>query len=299
MTAYAAPRTVAEATKALRGGARIVAGGSDLVVAARVGRATLPERIVSLHALDEIRGIRATGGGVEIGAGTSHTAIVDDGTIRDRFAALADASAIVGSHATRNVGTIGGNVMNASPAMDTGAPLVVFDAVATLTSSRGSRELPVAKLWAGPGKTKARPGEILTSIALPDPGKGSGSSYVRLEYRQQMEIAIVGAAARVRVEGGKVVEAAVAITAVTPTIRAVDAAAKALIGTDGGAAAVNAAAKAAARAAKPISDVRGSARYRKAMVEVIARRAIQAAIERAAGRGPAIPASPNLHGAVA
>jgi CO/xanthine dehydrogenase FAD-binding subunit len=187
--------------------------------------------------------------------------------------------------------------MNASPAMETGGPLMCFDAVATLRSSSGERELAVAELFAGPGQTTAKADELLVAITIPEPASGTGSCYVRLEYRRQMEIAIVGATAVVTMDGDRVSDARIAITALAPTIHRVPEAEAALVGGDGGEASVRASADAAAAASRPISDVRGSADYRRAMAAVIARRAITAALARARGEHVPIPASPALHGA--
>ena len=153
--------------------------------------------------------------------------------MRERYTAVADASAIVGSHATRHIGTIGGNVMNASPAMETGGPLICLGAVARLRSQSGERQVSVEELFTGPGKTSARPDELLTSIDLPATAPGTGSCYVRLEYRQQMEIAIVGATCLVVADGDSITDARVAITALAPTIRRVPEAEQALTGGDG------------------------------------------------------------------
>jgi CO/xanthine dehydrogenase FAD-binding subunit len=294
---FLAPTSIEEALGAMAAGARPVAGGTDLVVGARQGKAPLPDALLGIHRIDALRGIAATdGAGLRLGALATHEEIVASPEIRDRFTALADASAIVGSHATRAQGTIGGNVMNASPAMDAGGPLLCFDATVTLRSAGGERRLPIAELWTGPGSTAARPDELLIAVDLPAPAAGSGSCYVRLEYRRQMEIAVVGATAAVTFVDGTVTDARVAITALAPTIRRASAAEAALVGSDGGREAVEAAAAATAEASTPISDVRGSAEYRAAMARVIARRAIAGAIERAGGGDVPIPASPALHG---
>ena len=294
---YTAAASVAEAVKALADGARPIAGGTDLVVGARGGKAPLPDSLVAIHNLEELRGMSESGDGLRMGALVTHTEIESSEMVRERLTALADASAIVGSHATRHVGTIGGNVMNASPAMETGGPLICFDATATLRSGSGERELPVAELFSGPGQTTASPDELLVAVSIPTPAAGTGSCYVRLEYRRQMEIAIVGATAVVTLDGGRVSDARIAITALAPTIHRVAEAEAALVGSDGGEQAVRAAADAAAAASRPISDVRGSAEYRRAMAAVIARRAIIAALARARGEHVPIPASPALHGA--
>lgn len=297
MSTYVAATSVEEAVAALGSGARVVAGGTDLVVGARQGKAPLPDSLVAIHAVESLRGITGSGGGVHLGALATHEEIVAHPVIRERFTALADASAIVGSHATRAQGTIGGNVMNASPAMETGGPLVCFEATATLQSAAGSREVAVADLFSGPGQTTAEAGELLVAVDIPEPPAGAGSCYARLEYRQQMEIAVVGATAVVVMDDGKVTDARVAITALAPIIRRVSEAEAALVGTDGSAAATEAAAEAAAAGSAPISDVRASEEYRRAMAAVIARRAIEAAVARASGENVPVPASPALFGA--
>jgi CO/xanthine dehydrogenase FAD-binding subunit len=294
---FVAPTSLEEALAALAAGARPVAGGTDLVVGARQGKVPLPDALLAIHRIEALRGLADTeGGGLHVGALATHEDIVANPSVRARFTALADASAIVGSHATRAQGTIGGNVMNASPAMDAGGPLLCFDATVTLRSAGGERTLPIADLWTGPGATAAAPDELLIAVDLPAPAPSSGSCYVRLEYRRQMEIAVVGATAAVTLDGGVITDARVAITALAPTIRRAPEAEAALTGSDGGTEAVDAAAAATAAAATPISDVRGSAEYRTAMAQVIARRAIAAAIDRARGRDVPIPASPALHG---
>ncbi len=288
--------TLDDAVAALAEGARPVAGGTDLVVGARQGKAPLPEHLVAIHRVDELRGITEADGIVRLGSLVTHAEIVAHPAIRGRLTAIADASAIVGSHATRSHGTIGGNVMNASPAMETGGPLICLGATATLRSTAGTRWVAVEELFAGPGRTVAQPGELLVAIDVPEPPEGTGSCYARLEYRRQMEIAVVGATAVVTLTDGVVADARIAITALAPTIRRVPAAEQALIGSDAGAESVAAAARATAEAATPISDVRASERYRRAMAEVIASRAIEAALARARGTDVPIPASPALHG---
>jgi len=286
-----------DALAALGSGARPVAGGTDLVVAARQGKGSLPDAIVAIDRIHSLCGIAETDGGLRLGPLATHEQIVANIVIRDRFTALADASAIVGSHATRAHGTIGGNVMNASPAMDTGGPLLCFDATVTLRSEGGERAVPLSQLWTGPGTTVADPRELLVAIDLPPPKPMTGSAYVRLEFRRQMEIAVVGATAVVTLEAGSITDAHVAITALAPTIRGVPEAEAALTGSDGGDEAIAAAARAAAAGSSPISDVRGSAEYRSAMAEVIAGRAIVAALARARGEQVSIPATAATHGA--
>jgi CO/xanthine dehydrogenase FAD-binding subunit len=291
VTGFATATTVEEALAALSRGARPVAGGTDLVVGARQGKAPLPDALVAIHRLPELDAIDEAGDSLRLGALVTHAEIAAHPAIRERFTALADASAIVGSHATRAQGTIGGNVMNASPAMETGGPLICLGATATLRSVGGSRTVAVEELFTGPGATAANADELLVSVGVPAPAPGTGSAYVRLEYRRQMEIAVVGATAVVHLDDGRVQDARVAITALAPTIRRVPEAEAALAGGEADTESLATAARAAAAASSPISDVRASERYRRAMAEVIARRAVESAVARARGTAVPIPAS--------
>jgi CO/xanthine dehydrogenase FAD-binding subunit len=291
---FVSAATVDEALAALADGARPVAGGTDLVVGARQGKSPLPESIVAIHRLVELRGAIASNGSLRLGALVTHAEIAADPVVLERLTALADASSIVGSHATRAQGTLGGNLMNASPAMEVGGPLMVFGAAVMLRSGAGERQVAVSELLTGPGTTVGAADELLTEVEIPLPPEGSGSCYARLEYRRQMEIAVVGATAAVTIAGGRIAWSGVAITALAPTIRLVPEAEDALIGTEGGPEAVVEAARVAAAAAEPISDVRASADYRRAMAEVVARRVIAAAVARARGETVAVPASSSL-----
>ena len=294
---YTAAESVDDALAALASGARPVAGGTDLVVSARQGKAPLPDSIVAIHRLAELRGVALDGDMLRVGALTIHEEIAEHTLARERLTALADAAAVVGSHATRAQGTLGGNLMNASPAMEVGGPLMCFGATVGLRSQTGRRSVAVADLFAGPGKTTAGQGELLTDVAVPLPPAETGSCYARLEYRQQMEIAVVGATAVVTLAGNRIAAAKVAITALAPTVRLVPAAEEALVGSDGGRAPAELAAQAAADASEAISDVRASEAYRRAMAAVLTRRAIEAAVARSRGILVPVPASRYLHAA--
>lgn len=279
-----------DALTALAGGARPIAGGTDLVVGARQGKALLPGSLVSIDRIAELATIESDESGTRIGAGVTHATLMTDDTVVGGYTAIADAAALVGSPSTRNVGTLGGNIMNASPAMDTGAPLVVLGAMVELASSAGSRSVSPADLWSGPGQTTANADELCTGVSLP--AAAGGSAYVRLEYRRAMEIAVVGAAAAVTLDGeGAVASARVALTAVAPTIVEVD-------GLEVAGASVADAAAAAADAARstatPISDLRASDDYRLHTIGVMASRAVDAAARRAAGEAIAVPVNRAL-----
>ncbi len=286
--------TLDEALTALAAGARPVAGGSDLVVGARQGKSPLPESVVAIDRIESLTHLDASTDGLGIGALVTHAQLESDATVVGAYTALADASALVGSPSTRNVGTLGGNVMNASPAMDTGAPLLVFGAEVELRSSAGSRRVGVADLWTGPGRTSAQGDELCTAIHLPSRPAGSGSAYVRLEYRRAMEIAVVGAAASITLAAdGAVVSLSVALTAVAPTIIAVGGT-DTLAGRQVDDALLADVAALASSQAVPISDLRASERYRRHCVGVMARRAVDAAARRARGESIAVPVNRSL-----
>jgi CO/xanthine dehydrogenase FAD-binding subunit len=296
---YLEPRTIDEAVAALAEhgeDAKVVAGGTDLVVLARKRRTALAPVLVAIHRIEELTGIgESPDGGIRIGASTAHALIECDPWIVERFTALADGSALVGSPSTRHVGTLGGNLANASPANDTGSPLLVFDASVELTSATGVRTMPLGAFFEGPGRIASAPGELVTAVVLPPLAgdDGMGSAYVRLDYRQAMEIAVVGAAAMVRLnEEGRIAGARLALTAVAPTCIEVDGVADTLSGGDPDDPATWAdAAQRAVETAKPIDDVRAPAGYRTAMVPVISKRAFAVAVQRARGQHVPVPAN--------
>lgn len=286
--------TVDEALAALAAGARPIAGGTDLVVGARHGKAPLPEDLVAIDRIEGLAQVELHGSGATLGPLVSHAELMTDPVIVGSYTAIADAAALVGSPSTRHVGTIGGNVMNGSPAMDTGAPLVVLGAQAELRSASGSRTVELDELWTGPGQTSARDDELLVALRLPPAREHCGSAYVRLEYRRAMEIAVVGAAAGVTLaEDGTVASAAVALAAVAPTILAVDGVDQALAGLMPDAAGV-AVAELASEQASPISDLRASDTYRRHCIGVMAKRAVVAAARRAAGEQIAVPVNRSI-----
>jgi CO/xanthine dehydrogenase FAD-binding subunit len=299
-TRFSAPTRLDEALAILAADAdaRPIAGGTDLVVAARQGRKPLPESIVAIDRVAELASatVDEPDGALLVGALTSHAWLAAAPEVRAGCTALADAASIIGSPATRATGTLGGNLMNASPAADTTAPLVAFGAVVTLRSAAGGeRELPVEELANGPGRTAAAPGELLTSVRVPRAPSGRGSAYLRLEYRRAMEIAVVGAAAVVTLSSpdrdATIRDARIALTAVAPTIVRAPGAEAALIGARADVETCRAAGAAAVDSASPIDDIRASADYRRAMLEVVVARAVAAAVARARGETVPVPAS--------
>lgn len=285
-------RSIEDAVTALAEGARPVAGGSDLVVGARHGAGTLPSKLVAIDRIRELKVLQLDDTGCTIGAGVTHAQLMTDATIAQHYPALADASALVGSPSTRNVGTLGGNIMNGSPAMDTGAPLLVLNAAVELRSQSGQRRLPIAELWSGPGTTTATAGELCTAVFLPLASERSSSAYVRLEYRRAMEIAVVGAAASITLnDDGTIAALKVALAAVAPTIMGIE---LDITGRPIDDATLELVARAASTQARPISDLRATDTYRRHTIGVMAKRAVDAAARRAHGEPIAVPVNRAL-----
>ncbi len=281
--------SIEEALMAMAAGAKPVAGGTDLVVAARQGKQPLPSSLVAIDRITAMSRIEAGDRELRIGSVVTHARLMTDQTVVSHCTALADGAALVGSPATRNLGTIGGNVMNASPAMDTGAPLVVLDASVELRTIDSVRTVQVTDLWEGPGKTASRSDELCTAIIVPARPAGSGSAYVRLEYRRAMEIAVVGAAASVTLSpDGTIDQLRVALTAVGPTILPLTGLSD-LSGRGVDERLLDAIQTTASEQATPISDLRAGERYRRHTVGVMAKRAVSAATTRARGRPLAVP----------
>lgn len=291
---YAAANTIEEALAALEPGAEVLAGGTDLVVGARSGRRALPETLIAIDRIAELKQLQTEADGtLTIGALVNHETLYRSRTVREAATAISDGAGVIGSPATRHVGTIGGNLANGSPAMDTGAPLVVLGARVELRSAQRQRTIPVEELFAGPGRTHIARDELLVAVQVPPAGERAGSAYVRLEYRRAMEITVVGVAASVALDpGGDTIESTrLALSSVAPTIiRAHDAEA-ALVGGQARDASFEAAGRSAAEIARPISDVRAGADYRRAMIAVIVKRALDAATTRARGVYVTVPAS--------
>jgi aerobic carbon-monoxide dehydrogenase medium subunit len=286
-TSYFEPADMRQARQLLarHPAAAILAGGTDLIVGARSGKHALPQSIIAIHRLSELRKVETLrNGGLRIGALSTHGDLESSPHIARSWSALSDAAALVGSPATRHLGTLGGNLCNASPAMELGSPLLVFDAQIELAGRGRRRRLPFSSFVLGPGRTAAASGELVASVVLPPlPRRGPlGSAYIRLEYRLAMEIAVVGAAALVAVDKrGRCRFARIALTAVAPTCIRAEAAEELMRGKKIEDGLVDEVARAAAGAAKPIDDVRATADYRREMVAVIVARAVSRAAARA------------------
>lgn len=284
--AYHAPDSLDEAIGLMLSDpahSRYLAGGTDLYLDLE-HKPQVVHHVIDLKRIPALSGIEATGlngqGGWRIGALTLMADIEAHGELRAVFPALAESAGVVGGPPVRNRATLGGNIVNASPAADTATPLLALDASVTLAGSKGEREIPLAQLWQGPRLTTLAPGEVLTAINLPTPAPGSGNGFARLT-RTAMDIALVNAAASVTLGAdGAIAGLRLALGAVGPTVLAVDG--SALQGRPVDEKTLAEVEALASAAAQPIDDVRASAAYRGEMAGVLARRATRQAAERAA-----------------
>ena len=281
---YTAPRTIEQTCELLEAnpGARVFAGATDMLPQAKAGRA-LPEFLIDLKRIPRLV---ETSRGDEwvIGAATPASTVTSDPTFRQDFPGIAEGFALIGSDQIQNRATLGGNLCNASPAADTGPAMVVNDARAVIASSAGMRTIPVAELMVGPGRTSLAPGEFVVEFLLTRPEAGRSDAYLRMTPRTEMDIAVVGAAARVTLDdSGTCTDASVALGAVAPTVVMVDGIADALVGRVIDDAALEEIATLSRAVCRPIDDKRGTKEYRTQVAGVLARRAMAIAVSRAGG----------------
>lgn len=281
---YEAPNTVDAAVALLVGEsglARVLAGGTDLLVQLRAGFVE-PDLIVDLKRIEALRRITAEAGGFRIGAAVPAAELGEHKELRKLWPGVVEAAELIGSTQIQGRATMTGNLCNASPAADSVPALVAAGAVATLAGPKGRRELPVEEVASGPGKTNLDKGELVESIYLPARPARSGDAYLRFIPRTEMDIAVVGAGVSLSLDGNGTCNAArVALCAVAPRVLLVEEAAKALIGTtldDKALANLDEAARAACR---PIDDKRGTREFRIKVAGVLARRAAAIALDRA------------------
>jgi CO/xanthine dehydrogenase FAD-binding subunit len=280
---YEAPRSVAEAVQLIAAdpGARIFAGGTDLLVQFRAGLRQ-PTAFVDVKRIPEVSTIAIDDGGVRLGAAVPAAEICEHAELKRLWPGLAEAVSLIGSTQIQGRATVGGNLCNASPAADTTCALIVNRAQCVIAGPRGERTVPIEQFCIAPGRTVLEPGELLVALRLPRPGARTADAYLRLIPRSEMDIAIAGAGVSVTLDAGGVCTAArVAIAAVAPTALLVHQAAQALIGSQLEPAALAAAARAASAAARPIDDKRGTADYRRTIAGVLTRRAAELAGRRA------------------
>jgi len=285
---YHAPTTLDEALSLLQqhgASAPALAGGTELVVQMKENatKFVAPSHIISLLRVPELTGIEfSENDGLRIGAGASMMEVAQSGLIRGRYPAIAEGAALVGSYQTMNMATVGGNLCNAAPSADLAPPLLVFDAEAVIVGPSGRRSLPLEEFFFGPGKTALAPDELLAEVRVPVTPAGTGSAYDRHTPRKQMDIAVVGVAAALTLVGGRIERARLALGAVAPMPMRAGRAEAQLEGETLSDEVLARATDAAVEECSPISDVRGSAEFRRHIVRVMTERMLQEAANRAA-----------------
>ena len=283
---FAAPTTLDEALDLLAGPgeARPLAGGTDLIDQLLTSRRTA-DLIVDLKRIPELQRLDLDGDGLHVGGATSCTAVHLDPKVAARYAALAESCGLIGSVQIQNRAAIGGNVCNAAPSADTVPPLLVHGARAVIAGSNGTREVDLDEFFVGPGETVMSKGEMLSELILPEPPGNSASAYLRFIPRNEMDIAVAGVASYLEMDPSTSVvkSARIALAAVAPTpVRATEAE-RVLEGNAIDDALIARAGEAAVASARPISDIRGGAEYRRELVNVLTRRTLEACVARIDG----------------
>jgi carbon-monoxide dehydrogenase medium subunit len=286
---YAAPTTLAEATRLLgaSGQARILAGGTDILVQLREGLREA-ELVVDVKKIPELGELTySPAGGLRIGASVPCYRIYEHAEIARAYAALADAARIIGGWQIQSRASIGGNLCNSSPAADSIPALIALDATCHVAGPAGQRQVRVAEFCTGPGRNVLQPGELLVALAFPPPAARSGSAYERFIPRNEMDIAVVGAGSWVQLssDGQSIEKARIALGAVAPTPKFADEASQWLAGKPASEASFQQAGELAKKVASPITDMRGTAEYRLHLVGVLVKRTLRTAVERAREAG--------------
>ncbi len=275
---YERPTTVAEAVRlAAAGGARVLAGGTDLIPQLREGRRTARVAIDLKHIPDLTRIEATSDGGWRIGAAASVGQLGAHAEFARAHPGLLGSARLIGSLQIQNRATLGGNLCNAAPSGDAVPLMIALDARAEIAGPDGSRSVAVAEVATGPGRSSLTTAEIVTAILLPPSAPRSAARYLRFTPRREMDIAVAGAGVTLALGAdGRITNARVVLASVGPTPVIASNAAAALLGNAPSRALFAAAGTKAAHEAKPISDTRGSAEYRRELVAVLTRRALEA-----------------------
>ena len=272
---YIAPENVGQAIDIItkHPEAKLIAGGTDLLVQIR-HRVLEPQLIVDVSRLP-FNTIEADDKKITIGSGVSHTQIVNSDVLREYFPILVQASELVGGPSIRNRGTLGGNLVNASPAADTIPPLLAYDAKVIIAGKNGSRTLLLSDFYTGYRQTQLEVNEILQAVELPLPSDLSASHFIKHGNRRSLYIAVLNIAVNITLSSAGVVEhARIALGCVGPTVFLAKSAEAMLLGKQFDEQSILAAARLAQEEATPISDLRASADYRSKILFVLVRRAL-------------------------
>jgi xanthine dehydrogenase FAD-binding subunit len=283
---YVAAQSVVEVIDLLEKGgeqSRVLVGGTDLLVQLREGRRSA-RLVVDIKRVPEVTELKyEDGAGLLIGAAVTCAHFCSDPQVAAMYPGLVDAVSVIGGTQIQGRASIGGNLCNASPAADAAPALIVHRAVCLIASKMGQREIPLESFFSGPGRSVLTPGELLVAVRVPTPQAGFGAKYLRFIPRNEMDIAVVGAGAAVWLsdDGQQIQSARLSLGAVAPTPLLVTAVEEFLSGREVLPENLRQAALLARDAARPISDMRGTIEQRRHLTGVLARRALEGAVERA------------------
>ena len=281
---YANPTSLSDALGLMaehKDRARALAGGTDILVQLRTGGKD-PDLLVDVKEVPELNELAyGAGVGLTMGAAVPCYQIYADENVKNHYPAIMDVATLIGGTQIQGRASFGGNLCNSTPSADSIPAMIALGAICNIAGPGGTRQVPVEEFCTGPSKNVLAPDELLVSITYPPPPPNSGANYIRFIPRNEMDIAVAGAGVSVELDNGTFKSARISLAAVAPTPLFVKEAGEALVGKPVNDESIQAAANAARDAARPITDMRGTIEYRKHLCEVLTRRALNTAIERA------------------
>ncbi|MBI5014518.1 MAG: xanthine dehydrogenase family protein subunit M [Deltaproteobacteria bacterium] len=283
---YHVPETVKEACGllvALGPEARVLAGGTDLLHKMKVGKLA-PRALISLRRIEALRGIRHEAGrGVVIAAASTQNGIVESAVLHERYLSVSEAAHRMASTQIRNLGTLGGNIVNAVPSADLPPILIALNATIRLVGPGGERTMPLEEFFVEPASSVIRPDELLTEVVIPDQPT-TGSAYHKFGLRRSGALAVVGAAASVTVVDGVVKEARIVLASSAPSVMRARNAEAYLTGREPTPEVLDEVGRRTSAESRPRDSIRGSAEYRRHLAGVLAVRALRQSIEQGHGQ---------------
>ena len=285
---FVSPSSIEEAVKTLASSgdqARILAGGTDMLVQMRAGRRTAP-LVVDIKGIPELNVVSYDSTkGLTLGAAVPCYKIYEDETLAKAYPGLIDSASLIGGIQIQGRASVGGNICNAAPSGDAIPAVIALGGICNIAGPKGTRELPAEEFCTAPGRNALENGEILVSISFPAPQANSGANYLRFIPRNEMDIAVAGVGSSVQLDssGQNFVSARISLASVAPTPVFAKEAGDSLAGKAVSEEAIQQASELAMAAAKPISDMRGTIRQRTHLIGVLTRRTLNNAIERARG----------------
>ncbi len=281
---YESPKSLVQALSLLAAAGekgRVLAGGTDLLIQMRAG-VRKPDQLIDAKSIAELQVLSfSPQEGLRLGAAVSCCRLIEDPTVRQHYPGLVEAAGLIGSVQIQSRCSLGGNLCNGSPAADTTPALIALGAVCHVVGAKGTRTVAVEDFVVSPGRTVLQPDELLVEFRIPTPKPHSSDCYQRFIPRNEMDIAVVGVGAAVTLNGDTCTAARIALGAVAPTPLFAKEASASLVGKPLNATTIAAAAALAQQIATPITDMRGTAEYRKHLVGVLTRRVLTTAAERA------------------